>query len=155
MGMQTASSQQPMPQSSGKGGGLGGQGPQIGEPQFNANSYMYENPDVAQSYMSNNYGMTPEQFAQTHYQKYGMAEGRMGGNQMSPTMPPSAQPSGGKGASDVNSYPGPQGMQGASTNSATSGQPRIGTPNQYPNTVGQSDNPQTTSVFQQGKGKGA
>ena len=61
----------------------------------------------------------------------------------------------GKGVSGVNSYPNPQGMQGASTNSATSGQPRMGAPNQYPNTVGQWDNTQIKPVGQQGKGKGA
>jgi len=61
----------------------------------------------------------------------------------------------GKGGSSVNSYPGPQGMQGASTNSATSGQPRMGAPNQYPNTVGQWDNTQIKPAGQNGKGKGA
>lgn len=49
--------------------------------------------------------------------------------------------------------PMPQG-KGSSTNSATSGQPRMGQPNNYANTVGGWDNasiqPQRTS----GKGKG-
>ena len=70
-------------------------------------------------------------------------------------LPSPTQPTGGKGASGVNSYPGPQGMQGASTNSATSGQPMIGAPNQYSNTVGQWDNTQIKPTAQGGKGKGA
>ena len=57
------------------------------------------------------------------------------------------QPSSGKGGQQI------QGMQGASTNSATSGQPTMGAPNQYPNTVGQWDNTQIKPAQQQGKGK--
>jgi hypothetical protein len=50
----------------------------------------------------------------------------------------------------------PMGKGGAQTNSATSGQPRMGAPNQYPNTVGQWDNTQQqTQRPMQGKGKGA
>ena len=50
----------------------------------------------------------------------------------------------------------PMGKGGAQTNSATSGQPRVGAPNQYPNTVGQWDNTQQqTQRPMQGKGKGA
>lgn len=49
----------------------------------------------------------------------------------------------------------PMGKGGNYQNSATSGQPRIGQPNQYPNTVGQWDNAQIQPVQQQGKGKGA
>jgi len=52
--------------------------------------------------------------------------------------------------------PRPMGKGGAQTNSATSGQPRAGMPNQYSNTVGQWDNaqiqPQQPSYG--GKGKG-
>ena len=160
MGMQTASIQRPMQQGSGKGGPLGqaGQAP-TPEPQFDATSYLAQNPDVASSYSQNNYGMTPEQFAQTHFQKYGQAEGRIGGNQMSSTMPTYQsvpnQPSGGKGPSSVESFPDPQGMQGRSTNSATSGQPIMGAPNRYSNTVGQWDNTQIKPIAQGGKGKGA
>jgi hypothetical protein len=51
--------------------------------------------------------------------------------------------------------PQPMGKGGAQTNSATSGQPTMGDPNQYSNTVGQWDNthiqPQSHSG---GKGKG-
>jgi hypothetical protein len=51
--------------------------------------------------------------------------------------------------------PQPMG-KGGYTNSATSGQPRMGAPNQYPNTVGQWDNTQQqTQQPMQGKGKGA
>ena len=48
-----------------------------------------------------------------------------------------------------------QGMNGDVTNSATSGQPRIGQPNLYPNTVGMGDNTQQQPNQAQAKGKGA
>lgn len=48
----------------------------------------------------------------------------------------------------------PVGKGGSVTNSSTSGQPRIGMPNQYSNTVGQWDNTQIQPVQQHGKGKG-
>lgn len=51
--------------------------------------------------------------------------------------------------------PRPMGKGGAQTNSATSGQPTIGAPNQYSNTIGQWDNTQIQPVNQQAKGKGA
>lgn len=52
--------------------------------------------------------------------------------------------------------PRPMGKGGAQTNSATSGQPQMGAPNQYSNTVGQWDNTQIQPVQQtHGKGKGA
>ena len=52
--------------------------------------------------------------------------------------------------------PRPMGKGGAQTNSATSGQPTMGAPNQYSNTVGQWDNTQQqTQQPMQGKGKGA
>jgi hypothetical protein len=38
--------------------------------------YFQLNPDVAASYLTNNYGMTPEQFAAAHYAKYGQFEQR-------------------------------------------------------------------------------
>ena len=38
--------------------------------------YFQVNPDVAKAYAENSYGMTPEAFAQAHYDKYGKAEGR-------------------------------------------------------------------------------
>jgi hypothetical protein len=46
------------------------------------------------------------------------------------------------------------GKGGAVTNSATSGQPRIGQPNLYPNTVGMGDNSQQQQQPQSGSGKG-
>lgn len=52
------------------------------------------------------------------------------------------------------STPQPMGKGGRQTNSATSGQPTMGAPNQYSNTVGQWDNTQIQPVRQQGKGKG-
>ena len=49
----------------------------------------------------------------------------------------------------------PMGKGGAQTNSATSGQPRMGAPNQYSNTVGQWDNTQQQRPMAGGgKGKG-
>jgi len=48
-----------------------------------------------------------------------------------------------------------QGMNGEVTNSATSGQPRVGQPNLYPNTVGMGDNTQQQPNQAQAKGKGA
>jgi len=52
--------------------------------------------------------------------------------------------------------PQPMGKGGVQTNSATSGQPRMGQENQYSNTVGQWDNTQQqTQQPMQGKGKGA
>ena len=74
------------------------------------------------------------------------------------------QTSGGKGqapAPQAETQPFPQqprpmGKGGAQTNSATSGQPRMGQENQYSNTVGQWDNTQQqTQQPMQGKGKGA
>lgn len=41
-----------------------------------AAQYFAQNPDVGQAYKQDSMGMTPEQFAQTHYERYGMAEGR-------------------------------------------------------------------------------
>lgn len=38
--------------------------------------YFQDNPDVAASYTQNSYGMSPEQFAETHYLLYGKSEGR-------------------------------------------------------------------------------
>ena len=48
----------------------------------------------------------------------------------------------------------PMGKGGAQTNSATSGQPRMGQQNQYSNTVGQWDNTQQQTQSQSGGGKG-
>lgn len=53
--------------------------------------------------------------------------------------------------------PQPMGKGGVQTNSATSGQPTMGAPNQYSNTVGQWDNTQQQTQqpqFGGGKGKG-
>ena len=50
--------------------------------------------------------------------------------------------------------PVPQGKGGTSTNSATSGQPRMGQPNNYANTVGGWDNASIQPQRSGGKGKG-
>ena len=39
--------------------------------------YFERYPDIAQAYAQNNYGLTADQFAQTHYDRYGQAEGRL------------------------------------------------------------------------------
>lgn len=39
-------------------------------------SYFDRYPDVAAAYQANTYGLTPEQFAQTHYERFGQGEGR-------------------------------------------------------------------------------
>lgn len=57
--------------------------------------------------------------------------------------------------STMNGQPTPMGKGGAVTNSATSGQPRVGQPNLYPNTVGMGDNTQQQPNQAQAKGKGA
>jgi hypothetical protein len=49
----------------------------------------------------------------------------------------------------------PMGMNGVVTNSSTSGQPRVGQANPYPNTVGMGDNTQQQPNQAQAKGKGA
>jgi len=59
----------------------------------------------------------------------------------------------------INTFPDPrsqqpQGKGGASTNSATSGQPRMGQPNNYTNTVGGWDNASIQPQRSGGKGKG-
>jgi hypothetical protein len=41
------------------------------------NQYFAANPDVAAAYAVNSYGMTPEAFAQTHYDKFGSKEQRL------------------------------------------------------------------------------
>jgi ethanolamine utilization protein EutP (predicted NTPase) len=38
--------------------------------------YFQQNPDVAAAFQQNSYGLTPEQFAATHYEKYGANEQR-------------------------------------------------------------------------------
>jgi len=50
-------------------------------------TYFTQNPDVAASYQINNYGLTPQQFADAHYQKYGQFEQRI-----SPTGAPAIIP---------------------------------------------------------------
>ena len=119
MGMSNMQVQQPMQQ----GGGKGAAAPQTGGGGIRSNtpSYFDANPDVAQSYQQNSYGMTPEEFSQTHYQKYGQAEQRsapgsqpvMGQpNPYSNTVRPwdnasimPRQQAGGKGGTMQNNYP--------------------------------------------------
>ena len=55
---------------------------------------------------------------------------------------------------DVASAVQPQGKGGNYSMSATSGQPQMGAPNAYPNTVGMGDNMQIQPNMAQAKGKG-
>jgi len=91
----------------------------------------------------------------------------MGGSVSSVQAPQTSGQSSGKGGpassavtqvrEQQQQYQAPQPMgKGGYTNSATSGQPRMGQENQYSNTVGQWDNSQIQPVQRQGgKGKGA
>ena len=49
--------------------------------------YFQANPDVAASYLTNNYGLTPDQFAATHYELYGQNEQRISPTGAAPTLP--------------------------------------------------------------------
>ena len=40
-------------------------------------AYFTKYPDIAQAYLANNYGLTPEEFAATHYARFGQAEKRV------------------------------------------------------------------------------
>jgi hypothetical protein len=60
----------------------------------------------------------------------------------------------GPGSYGGNSMPQPMGKGGRQTNSATSGQPRMGMQNQYSNTVGQWDNSQIQALPAKSGGKG-
>jgi hypothetical protein len=80
-----------------------------------------------------------------------------GGKGQAPTPQAETQPTPvGSQQQQYQQPPQPMGKGGAQTNSATSGQPRMGQENQYSNTVGQWDNSQIQPVQRQGgKGKGA
>ena len=43
---------------------------------MSAAAYFQQNPDVAAAFSQNNYGLTPEQFAQTHFERFGQFEQR-------------------------------------------------------------------------------
>lgn len=50
-----------------------------------ARQYFERNPDVMNAYATNSYGMTPDDFAYMHYQRFGQGEGRaMAGQTTSP-----------------------------------------------------------------------
>lgn len=44
--------------------------------QSAAQAYFAANPDVQRAFQQNSYGMTPDQFAETHYRNFGQTEGR-------------------------------------------------------------------------------
>jgi len=76
MGMSNMQVQQPMQQGSGKGFASNQATQPFQNMASNAQSYFDANPDVAQSFQQNNYGMNEQEFANTHFNKYGQAEGR-------------------------------------------------------------------------------
>lgn len=76
-----------------------------------------------------------------------------------PASPQQAQGKSGAGFQNAQVPPPPSTSQpsygkGGTTNLATSGQPQIGQPNTYSNTVGPWDNSNTQPQVQSGKGKG-
>lgn len=105
------------------------------------------------------------QMVQDHPDQPAQPQQPSGGKGMSGSAPTPNAPayqdnsqSGGKGPSGTNSFAQPNQSQpmgkGGYSNSATSGQPRMGQQNQYSNTVGQWDNTQIQPTHQSGKGKG-
>jgi len=122
----------PTTQNRGKGGSIGS-GPRgdFGDPNFdNAEPMPYQFRGMADRLMG-------DQF-------YPNEDGGMSGqpaNMMAPAVMPNTQ------------YQQPMGKGGRQTNSATSGQPRMGMRNQYPNTVGQWDNSQIQPLPSKSAGK--
>lgn len=53
-----------------------------------AYAYMLRYPDVLAAYKANSYGMTPDAFARTHYERFGVPERRVWGGSVSATQPP-------------------------------------------------------------------
>lgn len=51
-------------------------------------AYFLANPDVAESYKKNSYGLTPEQYANTHYANYGQYEQRVSPDGKAPIIKP-------------------------------------------------------------------
>jgi len=166
MGGFSSGVQQGQPSNAGNGKGLGG-APTPDQPPADPNSVegLYQNvvgrasDQGGADYWKQQFGDTVDDTERQTFINAAQPELQQKGAQWGPAqvegMPTFAGGNAnGKGGSSVNSYPGPQGMQGASTNSATSGQPRMGAPNQYSNTVGQWDNTQIKPTGQGGKGKG-
>ena len=56
------------------------------------NAYFDKYKDVADAYAKNSYGMTPDQFAKAHYDKFGQAEGRVFGAAPAAQQGPSQAP---------------------------------------------------------------
>jgi Domain of unknown function (DUF4214) len=138
-------------------GGIAGQPPQQPAAAPNSIDSLYQNvlgraPDQAGAdYWKQQFGDTVDDNERKIFMNAAQPELQQQGAQWGP---PQSQSPNGKGGSSVNSYPGPQGMQGSTTYSATSGQPQMGAQNPYSNTVGQWDNTQIKPAGQGGKGKG-
>lgn len=157
MGGFTSGVQQGQPSNAGNGKGLGGDPTPI-QPSGGAGvdglyqSVLGRAPDQGGAdYWRQQFGDTIDDNERQIFQNSAQAE--LQGRTQQPTglpQQPQGMPTGGggKGGQQL------QGTQGASTNSATSGQPMMGAPNQYSNTVGQWDNTQIKPTGQGGKGKG-
>lgn len=105
--------------------------------------YFRRNPDVAEAFQNNNYGMSQDEFAKTHFDKYGRAEGRI------PMQPQANIGFGGQ----ANFSDGTFNPAFAST-SGRGAQPQFGSPNMNLNR-GPWDNAQFNSPrMGGGKGKG-
>lgn len=57
-----------------------------------AYAYMLRYPDVLAAYRANSYGMTPDVFARTHYERFGVPERRIWSASMTPPAGPTAAP---------------------------------------------------------------
>ena len=55
-------------------------------------TYFQQNPDVAAAYQQNSYGLTPDQFAQTHFERFGQFEQRVSPSGVLPVTTPTAAP---------------------------------------------------------------
>jgi len=133
----------PTSQNSGKGGSIGS-GPRgdFGDPNFDKAIPILQGTPAQ---------MTDGQFDQMPSNN-AQFEGTLGGNNVSPAVMPIGQ------------YQQPMGKGGASTNTATSGQPKMGNPQdqadmyqpqrRFPNTIQPWDNAQIKTQTQSGKGKG-
>lgn len=128
MGMQSAQAAQPISQQQPSQGKSGFAGAPVNPPSANfqqTDDYM----EAPQPMPVSMFGPTPSE-PQQEYQN-------------NPLMPQHQ----GKGS-------GKSGGMGSTTNSATSGQPRMGQPNPYPNTIQPWDNSSIQPQTQSGKGKG-
>lgn len=102
----------------------GQQAPQQAPQQSAAQAYFAANPDVQRAFQQNSYGMTPDQFAETHYRNFGQTEGRQWNGQGAIAPPNFSAMTGGQ-------YGNSQQPSMGLLNMATQGSvPPVGGPNQ-------------------------